>query len=359
MCGIALVWRGASLVPSTAAAGAEPAREQWEGEDESPEGAMARSGLHGAQLWALGADAAAEPAPEPEPELLLVEELAEALRRRGPDQAERVSLRLHPSAPAALCCGSTLGMQGPATAQPLRGPDGSLLLWNGEVFGGDVAVASGENDTAAVMAALASERGSTPQRVVECFASIAGPWACIFWQPSSRSLWFGHDRIGRRSLLLGHSPAGGVAIASVAPASTQDDADAWHWQELPPSGMYQLEQTESGGALGRLQHFPWPVAGCAPRQADAPPPDGIEGEPEEMQPAEPPEAAVSADRLLHALDEAVRRRVESAPDPTPLSTSGHAEGAVALSGARVAVLFSGGVDCMVVAALAHRHRPAD
>eukprot|EP01043_Picozoa_sp_COSAG02_P031379 COSAG02_NODE_2045_length_10020_cov_2.699224_5_plen_74_part_00 len=57
MCGIALVWRGVLLKPlgqppAAESAGDEPppTREQWEGPDESATAALARSGLHGAEL---------------------------------------------------------------------------------------------------------------------------------------------------------------------------------------------------------------------------------------------------------------------------------------------------------------------
>jgi hypothetical protein len=137
--------------------------------------------------------------------------------------------------------------------------------------------------------------------------------------------------------------------------------------ELPPSGLFQLQLGDGAGAeaaagsrLGQLRHHPWPPRASVPRQRGPPPPiheDGPEtaddGAPVETA-EPPPEAGVSAELLLAALDEAVRRRVESAPAPTPAP----ADDDRVPSGARVAVLFSGGVDCMVIAALAHRHRPA-
>eukprot|EP01043_Picozoa_sp_COSAG02_P031378 COSAG02_NODE_2045_length_10020_cov_2.699224_4_plen_1005_part_00 len=282
------------------------------------------------------------------------DELVAALRRRGPDQSAQLPLLAHQDVPAATCYGSTLGMRGPATAQPLRGADDCLLLWNGEIFGGSVHVGPDQNDTAALMAALV-QRGSA-DGVVACLAGIAGPWACIFWQPATRSVWFGHDRIGRRSLLFGYSTEGGVAISSVAPAPTQGGAQNWRWQELPPSGLYQLQLTGIGNSLGRLRHHAWPTESRALRRADVLPGGEASGSSDENSAieTESPEIAASADQLLDALDRAVRRRVEIAPPPTPLS---NADGE--LSGARVAVLFSGGVDCMVIAALAHRHRPPD
>lgn len=352
MCGIALLWRGVRFQPLQPAADAEsPAREQWEGVDESPSAALARSGLHGARLLQGLSDGGNSVATTPDS---FLDELTAVLHRRGPDQSAKVPLVVHQDAPAAMCCGSTLGMRGPATAQPVGGPGDSLLLWNGEVFGGGVTVGPQQNDTAALMSELAGR--DTAESVVACLASVAGPWACIFWQPSTRSIWFGHDRIGRRSLLLGYSTVGGLAVSSVAPACSQGSTHTWHWQELPPSGVYQLELTGRGGTLGRLHHHHWPDQTSTFRRPDVLPsgdgPSSLESDSTSAD--EPPDAAASADRLLDALDRAVCRRVEEAPPPTSLK---HVDGV--LSGARIAVLFSGGVDCMVVAALAHRHRPPD
>lgn len=351
MCGIALVWHGVVLKPvQPTSAEPEPLREQWEGVDESPAAALARSGLHGAQLLQEVSDNAAA-APE-----AFTDELTAALHRRGPDQSARVLVNAHQHAPPATFYGSTLGMRGPATAQPLRGAGNCLLLWNGEIFGGGVSVGQDQNDTSALMAELA--RRDNADGIVTCLAAVAGPWACIFWQPSTKSIWFGHDRIGRRSLLLGYSTAGGLAITSVAPSSAQDIAQNWRWQELPPSGLYQLQLTGTGGdTLGTLHHHHWPTELRTLRRKDElPSGNAVDSLDYDSPGAEEllPDIAASADQLLDALDRAVRRRVEIAPAPTPPS-----DRAGVLSGARVAVLFSGGVDCMVVAALAHRHRPPD
>ena len=349
MCGIALVWHGVVLKPLQAtSAELEPLREQWEGVDESPAAALSRSGLDGAELQQEVSDSMAA-APE-----TFTDELIAALHRRGPDQSARVPVNVHQHAPPATFYGSTLGMRGPATAQPLRGAGNCLLLWNGEIFGGGVSVGPHENDTSALMAEL--ERRDSADGIVACLASVAGPWACIFWQPSTESIWFGHDRIGRRSLLLGYSTAGGLAISSVAPSSAQGTAPNWRWQELPPSGLYQLQLTGTGNSLGRLHHHHWPTNLRTLRPKDELPSRNVADSLDNDSPGaeELRDIAASADQLLDALDRAVRRRVEIAPAPTAPS-----DAAGVLSGARVAVLFSGGVDCMVVAALTHRHCPPD
>jgi asparagine synthetase B (glutamine-hydrolysing) len=57
----------------------------------------------------------------------------------------------------------------------------------------------------------------------------------------------------------------------------------------------------------------------------------------------------AAKHLLHLLDKSIQRRVMHAPPPKSQCTSD----------ASVAVLFSGGIDSVILAALSHRHIPSD
>ena len=72
--------------------------------------------------------------------------------------------------------------------------------------------------------------------------------------------------------------------------------------------------------------------------------------------SEAADGQAAAVRLLTALSAAVRRRVCNVPEqPSPRL---EADGAIG-GGARVAVLFSGGIDCMVLARLADLHLPTE
>ena len=59
----------------------------------------------------------------------------------------------------------------------------------GEIFGG-LSVPAGGNDTQALLQAL------TQDSVQEVFNTLRGPWAAVYWQHSSRTLWFGKDVLG-------------------------------------------------------------------------------------------------------------------------------------------------------------------
>lgn len=106
-------------------------------------------------------------------------------------------------------------------------------------------------------------------------------------------------------------------------------------------GLWQLDLgTGTASSSLSLRPIPWtPTAPSIPFPTTSPP--------------ESLEAAAAL--LLAALDAAVRRRVASVPPPPPPQDAD--EDRESFDGARIGVLFSGGLDCQVLAALAHRHAP--
>ena len=106
------------------------------------------------------------------------------LRRRGPDaQAEVVVGELHTTGFELHLTASVLHMRGDACLpQPLRSDAGDVLLWNGEIFGGGVAVGVGESDTERLLSALvqAAGAGGGDDAVPQLLGSLRGPWALAF-----------------------------------------------------------------------------------------------------------------------------------------------------------------------------------
>ncbi|XP_038155382.1 asparagine synthetase domain-containing protein 1 [Cyprinodon tularosa] len=298
-------------------------------------------------------------------------ELRDFLRSRGPDSSQ--DLTVCGSDPGYRCFFSAhvLHMRGLLTPQPLRDGAGNVLLWNGEVFAGLEAEPE-ENDTAAVSGRLESCR--TAAEVLSVLAEVRGPWAFVYHQREQNFLWFGRDFLGRRSLLW-RSTSGALVLSSVAARPTGLDGD---WREVPAAGVFRVDLEEFGrtGSLS-VEAFPWDGAAAAepgsspsdcqvvlnrdglllpspvaPLNLSLPPPSGRTEPPPESRLsawedllAEAEWRRDEAERLIHVLSEAVRRRVQVAP-PRPGGS------------ASVAVLFSGGVDSMILAALADRHVPA-
>ncbi|XP_047047855.1 asparagine synthetase domain-containing protein C4F6.11c [Lolium rigidum] len=267
MCGIALVLSGDHLVvaPSTAAAAA----------------------TYGTRFPDEG-------------EGVSVGELEEALRRRGPDSLGRH--RLHLCADGTilggkdgvgcdrgawvgggvgtteLCfIGATLQLRGAEpVSQPLVAQSGNVLVYNGEIYGG-IDIGKDQNDTQSLLSSLESccscdlhavdSDEAYPccecsgKSVPQILSTIKGPWALIYWQADSKTLWFGRDAFGRRSLLV-HWPTpddSRFILSSVSPPSLSGNKSATeviglesgadpdfsggtkvsYWEELP-CGIYSI-----------------------------------------------------------------------------------------------------------------------
>lgn len=232
-----------------------------------------------------------------------VDDLKAALRRRGPDSLGSKKLLLHSNNPTSiddrqiisviedsssslngkaelLFIGATLQLRGLYPIfQPFLDSSRNILVYNGEIFDG-IHVGSHGNDGEVLMHTLAQccsckshngceEKGRSS--VVDVLSSIKGPWALIYWQDSSKTLWFGRDALGRRSLLV-HWPTEDDArflLSSVSPPSSLEqnlDPEVENgisklnfWEELP-CGVYSLSMDVSEldrCFVGELRKHEW------------------------------------------------------------------------------------------------------
>ncbi|XP_016435480.1 uncharacterized protein LOC107761729 isoform X3 [Nicotiana tabacum] len=180
--------------------------------------------------------------------------------------------------------GATLQLRGiNPIVQPLTDISGNILVYNGEIFGG-IQMSSDSNDTEILMQhlGLCCSRVSSPHNkthtsgerqssVPELLSRIKGPWALIYWQCSSKTLWFGRDAFGRRSLLV-HWPtkedpqfllSSVSTLASVNEKSEFADGGGItkidFWEELP-CGVYSLSIGASGtdeDLIGEVLKHDW------------------------------------------------------------------------------------------------------
>ncbi|CAF2090534.1 unnamed protein product [Brassica napus] len=250
--------------------------------------------------------------------------------------------------------GSTLQLRGTSPIiQPLVDSSGNILAYNGEVFGG-IELSSFDNDTEVLLEALEKANALVP----DVLSMIKGPWAIIYWQESSRTLWFGKDAFGRRSLLVhwptvedprfllsSSSPASSVANGSGL-ASENSDSIHRFWEELP-CGVYSMSfGVSESGIRGEVtkhewRHNMWKELIEWERNLVVPRPEdlsmsSIQGEKDNALST----FSGFAQTVLVVLKESVRRR-------TSLHSIFQGEKDVV----PVAVLFSGGLDSMILAAL--------
>ncbi|XP_043986672.1 asparagine synthetase domain-containing protein 1 [Gambusia affinis] len=296
----------------------------------------------------------------------------EALQRRGPDSSRDVSVTGTDSGYRCLFSAHVLHMRGLLTPQPWRDAAGNILLWNGEIFEG-LPVDPDQNDTTVLSQRLQS--CGTAAEILAVLSAVRGPWAFIYHQRAAECLWFGRDFFGRRSLLWSFS-AGTMTLTSVAVHSPTSDPRSW--QEVPAAGVFRvnLKEFARSGSVS-LEIFSWDYPHIPSTRPESIPidcrvvmnPAGLAlSAPvpplNESLPASGPDPLTEsrlsvreleellagsahpdeANHLIRVLSEAVRRRVQAPPPPA--------------GSASVAVLFSGGIDSMILAALADRHVPA-
>lgn len=293
--------------------------------------------------------------------------LSRALANRGPDLPMR-------SCASGGADGSTVTMH--ASVLHMRGREPSpqparflvseelecTLCWNGEAYAycdspgsdskgsdsnADVGVSvdqdmielvdhhEEESDTRVVIDLLkGSLSGSMSaekehEAVSLALSCIHGEFAFILCVPrsNSTSIYFGRDCLGRRSLLVSRFD-GVLALSSVSVDLSGTSA----WTEIRPGTVFRIDM-KSGEETEKP--IPKMTNGCIPAMI-----------PRQFSDDRIDEAARG---LLLCLDKAVERRVAHPPSPKSQSTND----------ASVAVLFSGGIDSVVLAALSHRHVPVD
>lgn len=325
------------------------------------------------------------------------------LRRRGPDSSQQLIKTVSEPSYECLFSGHVLHLRGLMTPQPLEDVNNNIFLWNGEIFNG-VHVGDSENDTEVMFRHLAL--CSSEADILSLFSSLRGPWSFIYYQASGHSLWFGRDYFGRRSLLwqLSNVSDGAFCLTSVSVNSESCN----QCQEVPASGIFKMDLRDCATTKSlSLTLFPWKYK-CTEKneeeifidvldQVSKDLPNHITVVMNESKlclsaPVIPlnrtifeasvehvssdsskTSSVVSLETLqgylavehkrkvvhqfIDVLDEAVKRRVL-------LLRRGEDEGTGQVQGvsprkAHVAVLFSGGVDSMVIAALADRHVPLE
>ncbi|KAI8786989.1 asparagine synthetase domain-containing protein 1-like isoform X1 [Biomphalaria glabrata] len=324
--------------------------------------------------------------------------VASELRNRGPDFCTTYSVNLTNSCIGTMT-GCVLHLRGNLTPQPVTDETNNALLWNGEIFDG-IQVEEDENDTQVLFNALTKCTGD--DTVLKLLESIHGPWAFIYWQADVKKLWFGRDMFGRRSLLW-HLPSlkdNQFILSSVA-TENQDFA------EIPSVGIFVLDFTQPE-VCPSLTLYPWCNCrwpGTSTKLIDTPGSEllrqlypinstnlstkldiketlsswipsinknlDIENFASEsvlnvdqfLNQTEllhhiltsDSELNMLSDALIDVLQTAVKKRVTTLPRNYHVTTPQN----VQTSDANIAILFSGGLDSTLLAALADRCTPPD
>jgi len=317
------------------------------------------------------------------------------LNRRGPDGVGAWHRRVGVGSDDAFFKDATHSGEGDTNGRDLhilgsllqlRGSDpgvtpvvdraGNVLAFSGEVFGGVPGLRVCESDThvlAGTFGAILSDAKHGTTKFVEFASKIQGPWALVFWHEAIETLWFGRDVFGRRSLLI-HEPDERddrfilSSSASFLPARHGDENENEHskpfWREIEP-GLYSVTlRTQEI----KIQKHDWRDATAeALRLYDR---DKALVKPsvernglarssssQKVNTGYNTKHDAAIDGFIAALACAVEKRVALSINTTGCEdTNGDGtEPETAFLG----VLFSGGVDSALLAALAHRYVPPD
>ncbi|KAG7099435.1 hypothetical protein E1B28_001286 [Marasmius oreades] len=295
--------------------------------------------------------------------LQLRQKLRNANAARGPD-AQRSYTATLPKKSVSSMDDSRILMEFFVSELRLRGElpvivqphekDGNFLCWNGEIFGG-MEISSEENDGVQIFGALRTTR--SPEEVRDVFASVEGPYAFVFYSHETQKLHFARDPLGRRSLLI-HLPSAPQPWLLLVSVSAGDDP-AYSFEEVSTNHIHVLDMQQLGVA-GDVLSFKNCLTSL-PRQSNSK--KYPYAEPAKVNPILPPAdhpvprmpsldtipewLATPVNQLILQLDRSVYLRVRDIPRIRPSKD------------ARVAALFSGGIDSTILTLLAHRHIPLD
>jgi asparagine synthetase B (glutamine-hydrolysing) len=328
------------------------------------------------------------------------------IRNRGPNSLNTITRN------GCSFIGSVLHIQGPKLIdQPYISSDGDVLLWNGEVFSTD-SFEIGLSDTVQISKLLNKEIKSTIERdgskhtdtfdrselllsvvqsVTKSLSHINGPYAFIYYHKSLEIIIYGRDPFGRRSLLTLKENGCTIALSSVWATSSDCNGDTdvsddnrLKWEEIPVTGIFgcsvQKKENENlhlfpGGIVDLPEKnnlfAPWPSSriklGRRLTFSDSSIDLKIDNTIDPF--------VTSSSLLLDTLLNAVRCRVSSMGfDSTSMISHNvvSAKSNLVLSDlsnqieeihlsthqCRVGVLFSGGIDSVVLAALLHLSLPS-
>ncbi|KAI5479249.1 asparagine synthase (glutamine-hydrolyzing) [Pseudohyphozyma bogoriensis] len=224
---------------------------------------------------------------------------------------------------------SVLHMRGTeVTPQPFVSEEGDVLLFNGEVFDG-LEVSTTENDGQKLFDAIQS---AGPDNFLSAIKHVEGPYAFVYYQAKTHKLYFARDPLGRRSLLL-HKPSATspfLLLSSNAPSSTYALSE---WEELGAEAVYSYDLGEMLNDTGVI----YPFDRLLTTHPD--PSDRLASD-ETGLPILTPAYTTLLHQFHSELSSSILKRVSPVPH-TPLDPH-----------ARIAVLFSGGIDCSMLALLA-------
>ncbi|CAH2104400.1 unnamed protein product [Euphydryas editha] len=134
------------------------------------------------------------------------ENILQRLKNRGPDCIHSINIKVNDKV-SLYMCGTVLWMQGfKPTNQPVENDNG-ILLFNGDIFYHKWPSAQDLSDTQILLDKLSYE-------IILTVKSFKGPFSLVYYDKQTQILYFLRDKIGRNSLLF-HKSDYSYTISSV------------------------------------------------------------------------------------------------------------------------------------------------
>ncbi|XP_037882925.1 asparagine synthetase domain-containing protein CG17486 [Glossina fuscipes] len=166
------------------------------------------------------------------------EVLYTVLRNRGPDAEKILNIS------DGTFAGFVLWHQGTEICfQPIV-PDNIILLFNGDIFKTNSKELKNESDSDWLSTQL--ENCQSDKLLINFFKELEGPFSIIMYNKYSKDLYFARDSMGRNSLIVEKNKEH-LCILSVASLSNKNAI------ELPPLGIFKLNIEDSDN----WTLFPW------------------------------------------------------------------------------------------------------
>ncbi|CAF3617953.1 unnamed protein product [Rotaria socialis] len=270
------------------------------------------------------------------------------LNARGPDfQTQHGPISLTSNLYVTFAV-SVLALRGyKQQQQPFIDEDGNILLLNGEIYEGALQISADDNDGVVLSQHL--KRCSTDIDICNLISAIEGCFAFIYFQKKTNSLYYGRDRLGRRSLLYSTETDPPSNIKMILSSVQLNNLS---YTELDSNILHKLTVIEADHTF-KIDFIPYVNRSIDRIVRD--PPDTLLNELESNS-----EFQTVSKIFLNQLQNAVQRRVINIPSLCrqckqfadsilrPLDGCQHA---------KLAILFSGGIDSTVLAALVDRVLP--
>ena len=271
-------------------------------------------------------------------------ELLDHLQARGPDSCQTHTVCIedgcvkaysstsnltNSNAVVVTLTATVLALRGSVVhAQPLVDHEtGSVLCWNGEAWRFRDEMIHG-NDSKQVFASIldAAAHKDSAISVLHVLEHLEGPFSFVFFHAESCRLYYGRDRLGRRSLMKSTEDGRTFRLSSVSENALQMDT------EVETDGIYVVDLRRSTAwKPGLLQ---WST--CGPMANSQLPLTGSV-----VQSI----LSTTVAQAKRCLNEAVLPRVADIPTHRALVQRG--------ADSKVGILFSGGLDCTLLARVAH------